>query len=288
MIIAVASGKGGTGKTTVATSLALSLPDVQFLDCDVEAPNSHIFLEPEFTDETDAVINVPEIDESLCDGCGICQDICEFNALTVIPGMNGQQSNVLRFDSLCHGCGACTVLCPQQAIHEVPRTIGTIRFGHSTNLAGETIDVIEGTLNAGETLSPPVIRDLKSQTDLGKTVIIDAPPGTSCPVVASIRDADYCILVTEPTPFGLHDLTLTVTLTRELEIPVGVIINRSDVGDAAIEEFCYKNDIPVLLKIPFRKEIARAYANGIPLVRQFPEYRSHFNALFEPLEMMEG
>ena len=288
MIIAVASGKGGTGKTTIATSIALSVSGAQYLDCDVEAPNSHILLTPEFTRETDAVLHGPEMDESLCDGCGICQEICEFNALTVIPGLNGGSARVLRFDSLCHGCGACTVLCPRKAIREVPRPIGTIRSGYAQNIDGESFKYIEGSLNSGETLSPPIIRQVKSYTDPEKTVIIDAPPGTSCPVVASIRDADYCILVTEPTPFGLHDLTLTVELTRELGIPAGVIINRSDVGDTAIEEYCYGHDIPVLMKIPFRKDIAHGYANGIPLVRQYPEYRSQFTELFQPISQMEG
>jgi len=285
MIIAIASGKGGTGKTTVATSLALSLPDVQYLDCDVEAPNSHIFLSPEFTGEKDAVLYVPEVDESLCDSCGICQQICEFNALAVIPGMNGNSGKVLRFDSLCHGCGACTTLCPRRAIREVPRTIGVIQFGQAMNQAGESIEVITGSLNAGESLAPPVIREIKSYTNPDKTVIIDAPPGTSCPVVTSIAGADYCILVTEPTLFGLHDLTLTVSLTRQLGIPVGVIINRSGIGDFATEEFCYKNDIPVLLKIPFRKDIAEAYARGIPLVRRHPKYRTFFNTLLAPVSM---
>lgn len=288
MIIAVASGKGGTGKTTVATSLALSLPDVQFLDCDVEAPNSHIFLKPEIIKERESVILVPEIDETACDSCGICQQICEFNALTVIPGMNGENGKVLRFDSLCHGCGACAELCPQDAIREVPRGIGIVRFGQAMNLAGEPIDAISGSLNAGETLSPPVIRDVRSHTDPEKTVIIDAPPGTSCPVVASLKGADYCILVTEPTPFGLHDLSLAVELNRDLGISMGVIINRADLGDAAVEDFCYQHDIPILLKIPFRKDIARAYAGGKPLVSLEPEYTRYFERLLQPHEIMRG
>lgn len=288
MIIAIASGKGGTGKTTVATSLALSLPNVQFLDCDVEAPNSHIFLKPEITEERESVILVPEVDETRCDSCGICQQICEFNALTVIPGMNGGNGKVLRFNSLCHGCGACAALCPQKAIREVPRAIGTVRFGRAENLAGDPIEVVSGTLNAGETLSPPVIRDVRSHTNPEKTVIIDAQPGTSCPVVASLKGADYCILVTEPTPFGLHDLSLAVVLNSDLGIPIGVIINRSDLGDAAVEDFCYQHDIPVLLKIPFRKEIARAYAGGKPLVSLKPEYTSYFERLFQPRELMKG
>lgn len=285
MIVAVASGKGGTGKTTVATSLALTLPNVQFMDCDVEAPNSHIFLAPEFIDKKDAVIYVPEIDESRCDSCGICQNICEFNALVVIPGMNGDPGKVLRFDSLCHGCGACAALCPRRAIREVPRTIGSLQFGQAVNQAGEPFEVVSGSLNAGEALAPPVIRQIKSYVNPEKTVIIDAPPGTSCPVVNSIAGADYCILVTEPTPFGLHDLTQILSLTKDMRIPVGVIINRTGIGDTATEEFCYKNDIPVLLKIPFRRDIAEAYARGISLVDHNPEYIKNIHAILDPLSM---
>jgi len=279
MIISVASGKGGTGKTTIATSLALSLANAQLLDCDVEEPNAHIFLKPQIKEKKPSYIPIPEIDEDKCDYCGKCAEICVYNAIAVIaPGDNNKKGSVLVFPSLCHGCGACSELCPQNAIKEVNREIGVVEMG----VCGET-EFVHGKLNISEAMSPPVIRQVKKYIDPKKTVIIDAPPGTSCPVVTSVKDSDFSILVTEPTPFGLNDLILAVEVIRKLKIPFGVVINRSDLGNNKTEEYCKQENIPVLMKIPFKKEIAMAYSKGEPMVKAFPEYKKEFVYLYKQI-----
>jgi MinD superfamily P-loop ATPase len=275
MIISVASGKGGTGKTTVAVNLALSLSNVQFLDCDVEEPNAHIFLKPRITNEQKASIPVPEVDEAKCTYCGRCQEVCAYHAIAVLPASNGKKGRVLVFPHLCHGCGACSALCPQRAIKEVNREIGVVEIGH----CGE-MEFVHGRLTIGEAMSPPLIRKVKDQINLKKTVIIDAPPGTSCPVVASVKGSDFCILVTEPTPFGLNDLILAVEMLRKIKIPFGVVINRADLGNNKTEEYCAKENIPVLMCIPFKKEIAVSYSKGIPIVEEDGLYREKFNNLY--------
>ncbi len=275
MIISVASGKGGTGKTTVAVNLALSLKNVQFLDCDVEEPNAHIFLKPKIKERKKAFIPVPEIDESKCDYCGKCAKVCVYNAIAVLPGQGEKNGSTLVFAHLCHGCGACSVLCPQKAIKEVDREIGVVESG----CCGE-IEFVHGKLNIGEAMSPPLIRQVKERVNFKKTVIIDAPPGTSCPVVASVKGSDFCVLVTEPTPFGLNDLILAVEVLRKLKIPFRVVINRSDLGDHRTEEYCRRENIPVLMRIPFKKEIAVAYSKGEPMVKAFPEYKKDFQELY--------
>ncbi len=281
MIISVASGKGGTGKTTVAVNLALALgKGVQFADCDVEEPNAHIFLRPEMDESRRVALDVPEIDESRCTHCGTCAEICEFNALAVLP------EKVLTFEKLCHSCGGCALLCPEKAITLKPREIGTLEAGH----VGD-IPFVHGRLDVGEVLSPPLIREVKRSAGCGTNptgirphadvVIVDAPPGTSCPVVAAVSGSDYCILVTEPTPFGLNDLDLAVQVLRELSIPSGVVINRSDIGDDGVERYCREQGIPVLLRIPFDYNLASAYARGEPIVREEPGYVRMFTDLFE-------
>ncbi|HKJ68603.1 MAG TPA: ATP-binding protein, partial [bacterium] len=278
------SGKGGTGKTTVATSLALTLENVQFLDCDVEEPDARIFLDPQIAGSEDAGLLMPEIDEAICDWCGICQEICQFNALAVIPPLDDGAGKVLRFDSLCHGCGACSRLCPERAITEVPKKIGTVEWGIRSRDSWVELEFVQGTLDIGQALSPPVIEAVKRHRNPEKMVIVDAPPGTSCPVIAAVDDADYCILVTEPTPFGLHDLTLAIELMEKVGIPSGVIINRSNNRDAEIKELCAEHDIPVLLRIPYRQEIAAAYARGIPLISVCPEFEEKFRAIYETIQ----
>ena len=273
MIISIASGKGGTGKTLVATSLALSLKDrekVQLLDCDVEEPNDHILMKPEFTGSESVLIPVPKVDESRCTYCGKCAQVCAYHAIAVLG------EHVLTFHQLCHGCGACSYLCPEKAISEEGREIGIIETGQSDGVA-----FIHGKLTVGEALAPPVIRKVKDKVNHDGTVIIDVSPGTSCPVVEAIKGSDFCLLVTEPTPFGLNDLILAVETVRELGIPCGVVLNRAGVGDAGVEEYCRKENIPVLLTIPLDTEIARLYSRGTTLVEGMPEWKERFVALFD-------
>jgi MinD superfamily P-loop ATPase len=273
MVISVASGKGGTGKTTIAVNLALSLDNVQFIDCDVEEPNAHLFLKPVIENRSPVGIPTPQIDESKCDYCGSCAEACEFKALAVIKG------SVLHFPELCHGCGACSYICPNEAIEEKVREIGSIETGRAGN-----IEFIQGILNVGEAMPVPIIRKEKGLVNRDKTVIIDASPGSSCPVVMAVKDSDFCLLVTEPTPFGLNDLKIAVGMVRELSIPLGVVVNVSDVGDRKVWDYCAKEDVPILMEIPWDRRIAEAYSNGIPLVHEVPEYKERFQELYTRIE----
>ncbi|MDD4941126.1 MAG: ATP-binding protein [Candidatus Omnitrophica bacterium] len=278
MIISVASGKGGTGKTTIAVNLALSLKNIQLLDCDVEEPNAHLFLNPHFTDAKKAYIPVPEVDEAKCVYCGVCREVCAYNAIAVLPARTDKKGSILIFPFLCHGCGACSLLCPQKAIREVNKEIGVVEIGAKGDL-----QFVHGRLNIGEAMSPPLIRQVKNYIDPARVTIIDAPPGTSCPVITSIKASDFCILVTEPTPFGLNDLVLAVEVVRTLGIPFGVVINRADIGDGKVEEYCSREHIPVLMKIPFSKEIAVSYSEGVPIIEKDPSYRDKFLALYDDI-----
>ncbi|MFO8133240.1 MAG: ATP-binding protein [Thermoplasmatota archaeon] len=268
MIVAVASGKGGTGKTTVATNLALSIGTVHFIDCDVEEPNANVFLKADIASQEDVTVKVPEIDDGRCDYCGDCADFCAYNALAVVPGQ------VLVFPELCHACLGCRLVCPRDAITFTERPVGILEHGTTND-----ISFSHGLLNVGEIQAIPLIKALKHGLD--GDVIIDAPPGTSCPVIESVQDADYAILVTEPTPFGLHDLQLMVDVMEQLHIPYGVVINRNGIGDAGVEDFCREKSIPVLMRIPQSTEIARLYSRGEAFVASHPEWQQRFRGLWE-------
>jgi len=294
MIITVASGKGGTGKTTVAVSLALSLTtDAQntriptnplmscnplFLDCDVEEPNAALFLKPTFEQRDEVGILIPEVDFDKCTYCGRCAEVCQYHAIAVVA------QKVLVFPELCHGCGSCTLNCPEGAIHEVLNVTGVIEMGRA-----DSITFGQGVMNVGEAMAVPIIRQLKQRAIPSDTseqvVILDASPGTSCPVVESMRGADFVLLVTEPTPFGLHDLRLAVEVARdELGLPVGVVVNRDGVGDQSVDEYCAAENIPILMRIPLDRRIAEAYSEGVPLVEALPEYRTHFSELYQRIK----
>lgn len=278
MIISVASGKGGTGKTTVAVNLALSLTNVQFLDCDVEEPNAQIFLKPHILDRKKEGIPIPQVDPAKCHGCGKCQEVCAYHAIAVLPSCHGKKGKVLVFPHLCHGCGACSLFCPQKAIEEVEKDIGVIEIGEI-----QGIQFVQGCLNVGEAMSPPLIRQVKEYINRTRTVIVDAPPGTSCPVVTTVKGSDFCLLVTEPTPFGLNDLILAVEVLRKLQVPIGVVINRADIGDGKVEAYCENSKIPVLMKIPFSRDIAVSYSKGIPIASQDPLYLERFINLYRDI-----
>jgi len=283
MIISVASGKGGTGKTTIAINLALSLGSgVQFLDCDVEEPNAHIFLKPSIKKIEKVFIPVPDVNEEKCSYCGKCREVCAYNAIAVIPGANTKKGSILVFPHLCHGCGACSFFCPEKAIKEVGKEIGTVEIGTIGSM-----QFVHGRLNVGEAMAPPLVKQVRQYINPTRLVIIDAPPGTSCPVVASIKGSDFCILVTEPTPFGLNDLILAVEVLRKLNISFGVVINRADLGDKKVDKYCQDENIPILMRIPFRKEIATAYSKGQPIVEVFPEYKKGFKDLFNKISNMK-
>jgi len=274
--LVVASGKGGTGKTTIAVNLALSLEEknVQLLDCDVEEPNAHLFLKPVIESSVEVGIPVPDVDLEKCNFCGRCAQVCAFNALAVF------QDQVMVLAELCHGCGSCAYLCPEKAIREVERPIGVIECGKTGDLA-----FAHGRLNPGEAMSPPLINAVKKLILPESITIIDAPPGTSCPVVTAVNDCDFCLLVTEPTPFGLNDLDLAYQVVTRLDIPAGVVINRCDLGDSGVEDYCRKNDLPVLQKIPFDLDMAKLYARGEPAALHLPAWRNSFIELFDQIIM---
>ena len=274
--IAIASGKGGTGKTTLATNLALTASrqghSVAYLDCDVEEPNGHLFLKPEIARRTPVGNLIPEVDEEKCTHCGQCGEICQYSAIVCL----GQK--VLVYPELCHACGGCSLVCPADAIKEVPREIGVLEVGH----AGP-IHFVHGLLNVGEAMSPPVIRAVKAAAPQAELVLVDAPPGTSCPVIESVRDSDYVVLVTEPTPFGLNDLKLAVEMVRVLEHRFGVVINRSDVGNDEVLRYCHQEGIRILAEIRDDRRIAEAYSRGEMICEALPSYRSLFAQLLDVL-----
>ncbi len=278
MIISIASGKGGTGKTTVAVNFAVSIASkVQLIDCDVEEPNAHLFIKPVIENKKTVTIPVPEIDEEKCNQCGKCGEVCRFNAITLVG------SSVLTFPALCHGCGGCLRVCPENAITETGREIGVMESGHKNDLG-----FVHGRLRIGEAMSPPLIADVRSYTDPEMLTIIDAPPGTSCPVITAIKGADFILMVTEPTPFGLHDLRLGVEAVKLLGIPHGLIINRSDIGNDSVKKYADEEKIPILMEIPFDRKIAESYSRGELLVESMPEWKEKFQKLYHDIKKQEA
>lgn len=279
MIISVASGKGGTGKTTVATNLAVSIGSgVQLLDCDVEEPNAHLFLKPKIERTETVFTAVPEIDKDTCTLCRKCSDICRFKVIAIA----GQ--TILTFPELCHSCGGCMVVCPEGAITETDRELGVIEEGFS-----DSIYFVHGRLRVGEAMSPPLIRKVRSFIKPDKINIIDAPPGTSCPVIAAMKDTDFVLMVTEPTPFGLHDLKLAVEAVKLLHIPCGLVINRSDMGNEDVRQYAQAENMPIMMEIPFDRRIAETYSRGHLMVEAMPEWKDKFLALHSKIKnLIEG
>ncbi len=285
MIVAVASGKGGTGKTTVAVNLALAVASlkgqrdterVYFLDCDVEEPNAALFLHPTIERRDEVQVPIPQVDLSKCTYCVRCAKVCRYNAIAVV------RRQVLVFPELCHGCGSCLLNCPEGAIRETERIMGVVEQGH----AHGGIRFAQGVLNVGEAMPGPIIRQLKRQAvpqdRQSSLVILDAPPGTACPVVETMHGADMVLMVTEPTPFGLHDLRLAVQVARdELGLPVAVVINRDGIGDKEVERYCHSQDLPLWMRIPMDRRIAEAYAEGQAIVAVLPAYRQQFVNLYQ-------
>ena len=276
MKIAIASGKGGTGKTMVATSLADSLSgltSLTFLDCDVEAPNAHLFLKPIFINEEPVEVPIPEIDPARCTLCGRCVEVCQYHALAKIG------ERMLVFPQLCHSCGSCMLTCPEGAIREVGKAIGTLREGKTAS----GVTFLNGELAIGEPMPTPIIREVKKAAPAAGLTVTDCPPGASCSVVTAIHDADYVILVTEPTPFGWHDLKQMLGVLEQTDTPAGIVINRDGIGDQAIENQLDALPLPILMRIPFREEIAANLARGELLTEILPEYREAFQSLYQQI-----
>ncbi len=278
MIISIASGKGGTGKTTIATNLAFALGEnVQLLDCDVEEPNSHLFLKPEIKEEIPVIAPIPLIDEDKCTYCKKCMEICRFGAIAIVG------ETVLTFPELCHSCGGCIAVCPENAVSEMDRELGKIERGN--------LDLIEftgGRLKVGEVMSPPIIKDVRTYEKKDFINIVDAPPGTSCPVIASMKGADFILLVTEPTPFGLNDLKLAVEAVKILDIPHGLVINRAGMGNDDVKEYAEKENLPIMMEIPFDRKIAETYSKGELVVRAMPEWKEKFLNLYNQIKELAG
>ena len=281
MKVAIASGKGGTGKTTVAVNLAVTASrsgrSVAYIDCDVEEPNGHIFLKPTLGAEKSVGVMVPRVDEDKCTHCGQCGEICQYSAIASAGQI------VLVFAELCHGCGGCTLVCPTGAIAEVLHETGKVQAG-----SAGPIGFVHGRLNVGQAMSPPVIRAVKAATPGADVAVFDAPPGTSCPVIESVRDCDFVVLVTEPTPFGLHDLKLAVEMLRELKLPFGVVINRAGLDDQETHSYCRTNAIDILAEIPDNRNIAEAYSRGEIICETLPDLRGSFQRLLDEIESRAG
>jgi len=279
-VIAVASGKGGTGKTIIATNLAHYVArlgrKVQYLDCDVEEPNGHIFLKPKIDRRQKVTVDTPQVDLEKCTACGKCGQICQYSAIICI------KENVLTFEQLCHSCGGCWLVCPVDAIKAKPLKVGDIEFGK----AGD-IDFVHGRLRIGYVRTPSLIKQVKKNIKEDCLAIIDVPPGTSCPVVEAVKETNFVLLVTEPTPFGLNDLKLAVGLVREMNLPFAVIVNRYGVGNNEVEKYCEAENIDIVLKLPDDRRIAEAYSSGKMIVDALPQYKKQFSVVYEYLDSLK-
>ena len=271
MKIAVLSGKGGTGKTLVSVNLAAVADEAVYIDCDVEEPNGHLFFKPVDITSEKISVKIPVVDESLCNGCRVCVDFCKFNALTYI-------NNQLKvFETICHSCGGCTLFCPVKALSEKDKIIGEVQSGSSEN-----VSVITGILNTGEASGIPIIKKLLDAPSGGKEItFIDCPPGSACIVMESIKDADYCILVGEPTLFGVHNFNMVYELVTLFDKPHGAILNKCLEGENPAERFCIDKNIKILGRIPFDNEIGTLNSNARILVREHPKYRELFSSLLQ-------
>lgn len=277
MIISVASGKGGTGKTSVAVNMALSIGKAQILDCDVEEPNAHVLLHPTIHKTEPVYSLVPRIDKELCIYCGECSKFCQYNALFTTS------EKTLVFPDLCHSCGGCVLICPKKAISWKEYRTGTLNFGSAGDLS-----LVYGELKVSKPMAVPIIKAVKKHLKPDGNVIIDSPPGTSCPFVETVRGSDFCILVTEPTPFGLHDLRIAVEVLRKIAIPFGVIVNRAGIGDQSLYDYCRTENIHILLEIPYRRRIAELYSKGVPFSMEMPEWEEKFRATHKEIaELVE-
>jgi MinD superfamily P-loop ATPase len=273
MIVAVASGKGGTGKTSVAVNIALSVGNIQILDCDVEEPNAHLLLHPKSLRAEPVASLVPLIDAKLCDHCGKCAKFCQYNALFTSP------EKILVFPELCHSCGGCAIICPKKAITWKKNQIGVLHFGNIGSLT-----LVYGELEVGKPMVVPVIKAVKKRMEKGRDVILDSPPGASCPFVETVRGSDFCVLVTEPTPFGLHDLKIAVQVLKNMTVPFGVVINRAGVGDKKVYDYCRKEKINIMMEIPYQRRIAELYSRGIPFCTEMPEWTAMFQTLYDKVK----
>lgn len=282
MVITVAAGKGGTGKTLVAVNLALSLQvagvETALIDADVEEPNTHIFIAPTISRSEDVVIHVPRIDEDLCDGCGECSSFCAYGALATTP------DRVLVFPDLCHGCGGCAIICPRRAIREEERIVGTVEHGYTDDGMGFK----QGILKIGEPKASPIISVLKERLDAGVVNIIDCGPGTGCAVMTTVQGSDICLMVTEPTPFGLHDLLMAVQMAEALGVHSAVVVNKDIPGDERVKSFCDEHGLDIVLSLPFSRQIARLSSQGMNLAEQGEEWRKTFCSLYERITARTG
>ena len=282
MKIAIASGKGGTGKTTIATNLALTIARtgkaVQYLDCDVEEPNGHIFLKPEIRETQEVTVDVPEVNLKKCSGCGKCSEICQYSAIVHL-----KDNNVLTFEQLCHSCGGCMRLCPADAIKAKPLKIGDIELGK----AGD-VGFVGGRLRIGYVRTPSLIKQVKRCISEDCLAIIDVPPGTSCPVVEAVKGTDFVLLVTEPTPFGLNDLKLAVGLVKEMNLPFAVVVNRYGIGNDEIEKYCTAESIDIAMNLPDDRRIAEAYSSGKIIIDVLSEYKEEFSELYEYIKSVKA